>query len=124
MLSIDSKILSARDAGCAHACFLMRGGEEPFNSKLVEEQRQHMLQQSLFRIFQGIQVLKWPWARQSHCQDKYSIAIDLDCTCKKHAPANNGEEEDTGLGDELESPVQVEQTVDILRKHSTGLASG
>ena len=42
---------------------------------------------------------------------------DLGHTREKHAPANNGKEKDTGLGDELESPVQVEQTVDVLRSH-------
>ena len=35
--------------------------------------------------------------------------------CEEHAPANDGDREVAGLGDELEGPVQMEQRVDILR---------
>lgn len=41
-------------------------------------------------------------------------------TCKEHGPADNGDHEVGGLGDELEGALQVEQGVDVLGEGGRG----
>lgn len=48
-------------------------------------------------------------------QDRFPFAARKHATCQEHAPAHDGDEEDAGLGDELERAVDVEKRENVLQ---------